>query len=213
MPPPPEQQEQDDFDAAALLLLLPLVIVTWRKYAPRKYRARPSPDGLVAVLNGLKREAREQSQLLLNRRITFPEWQYNVKRLMDITFILSVAASAGAWQLTTLNLELASEEWRKQRKFYANFERQMQTGEQKPNGTLLVRTALYISAGWAMLQDIGRMLSVRGEKNEERRVLGVADNFSDCIEWAGLGCQPIGTLPPLGASICRSNCHCHFEQR
>lgn len=46
----------------------------------------------------------------------------------------------------------------------------------------------------------------------ERRVLGAAEHCVDCIRYAEMGWQPIGTLPPIGQqSACMVNCKCHFE--
>lgn len=45
----------------------------------------------------------------------------------------------------------------------------------------------------------------------ERRVLGAAEHCADCLEYAALGWQPTGTLPPLGDSRCGHSCLCHFE--
>jgi hypothetical protein len=50
-------------------------------------------------------------------------------------------------------------------------------------------------------------------KQMERRVLGVAEHCSDCVEYAARGWQPIGELPELGDSRCISNCRCHFIYR
>lgn len=211
--PPDVTQEDDDFDAEALLLLIPLAAAAWRRYAPRKYRNTPDEVALIMVLNGLKEEARQIGGLLLGKKIELAEWRRRMQDLVDIVFILSVAAAAGTWAISTLNLDMASEEWRKQRQFLAGFETDITTGKQKRNGNLLVRVGMYALAGWGILQSIGRMLASLGEKTEERRVLGAADHCSDCIRWAALGWQPIGTLPPIGASICRANCHCHFEYR
>ena len=54
---------------------------------------------------------------------------------------------------------------------------------------------------------------------EERRVLERAEHcesdeeLEGCIELSEKGWQPIGTLPRLGVSPCRSNCRCRFDYR
>lgn len=49
---------------------------------------------------------------------------------------------------------------------------------------------------------------------EERRVLGVAEHCPDCIEYANMGWQPIGTLPEPGErSVCLRNCKCSKHYR
>jgi hypothetical protein len=49
--------------------------------------------------------------------------------------------------------------------------------------------------------------------DEERRVLGVADHCPGCLEQAGLGWQPIGTLDEIGTEECGNNCRCEYEYR
>jgi hypothetical protein len=49
---------------------------------------------------------------------------------------------------------------------------------------------------------------------QERRVLNPGETCPDCERFAGMGWQPIGTLPPPGVdSECRSNCNCSMEFR
>lgn len=54
----------------------------------------------------------------------------------------------------------------------------------------------------------------RGVRMEERRRLGASEHCVDCVRYAGLGWQPLGTLPVPGeASICSRNCRCSLERR
>jgi hypothetical protein len=49
---------------------------------------------------------------------------------------------------------------------------------------------------------------------EERRRLNPAEHCADCIGFANLGWQPIGSLPEPGEqSVCRANCKCTKEFR
>lgn len=54
----------------------------------------------------------------------------------------------------------------------------------------------------------------RGARMEERRRLGAAEHCADCVRWAGMGWQPLGTLPVPGEqSVCSRNCRCSLERR
>lgn len=54
----------------------------------------------------------------------------------------------------------------------------------------------------------------RGVRMEERRRLGASEHCVDCVRYAGLGWQPLGTLPVPGeASVCSRNCRCSLERR
>lgn len=54
----------------------------------------------------------------------------------------------------------------------------------------------------------------RGVQLEERRRLGASEHCRDCVRWAGLGWQSLGTLPlPGQQSVCSRNCRCTLERR
>jgi hypothetical protein len=46
----------------------------------------------------------------------------------------------------------------------------------------------------------------------ERRKTSIAEHCGDCVSYASMGWQLIGTLPPIGTrSACLGNCKCYFE--
>lgn len=212
--PTQEQIEDQRFDAAALLLLLPLARAAWAKYAPPASKRQPSEAALITVLNGYKAEGKALSIQLINKKITLDEWRYRMDEITNVVYLLSVAAYLGAWELSAQDLEIASQKWRSQAAYLDNFTGQIADGTQKPNGSVISRALLYISAGWSILQTIRTITNRLLGNKEERRVLGVADHCPDCIDYADMGWQPIGTLPDPGVgSVCQSNCHCHKEFR
>lgn len=100
--------------------------------------------------------------------------------------------------------------------FFENLVAQLQSGKQRKDGSLLTRLALYGNAGWSTFENGTRDLlqeDGQGGPTEERRVLANVEHCVDCVEYAALGWQPVGTLPPIGDSVCRANCKCHFEYR
>lgn len=80
------------------------------------------------------------------------------------------------------------------------------------NGRLLVRMRLYERAEWGAFEELIRRHRIEQGFTEEMRELGVADHCDDCLQWAGKW-APIGTLPRIGESVCRNNCHCVFKYR
>jgi hypothetical protein len=48
---------------------------------------------------------------------------------------------------------------------------------------------------------------------QERRFLHAAEHCPDCVDVAGRGWVPIGTLPRIGDSQCRTRCRCTFSYR
>lgn len=56
--------------------------------------------------------------------------------------------------------------------------------------------------------------AARGVRMEERRRLGASEHCPDCVRYAALGWQAIGTLPVPGeGSVCGRNCRCSLERR
>jgi hypothetical protein len=57
-------------------------------------------------------------------------------------------------------------------------------------------------------------LRATGRQHEERRRLGASEHCIDCVHYAALGFQPLGTLPVPGqASVCGTHCRCNMERR
>ena len=51
-------------------------------------------------------------------------------------------------------------------------------------------------------------------RQQERRVMGLAEHCIDCEGYASEGWQPLGYFPPPGdGSVCRANCQCSMEFR
>lgn len=92
------------------------------------------------------------------------------------------------------------------------------------NGRLLLRSDLYASQARSTFEEARRFgMATHFGAVEERRKLGKADHCTDeddpsgelsgCVELSDLGWQKIGSLPRLGESPCRTNCHCRFIYR
>lgn len=81
------------------------------------------------------------------------------------------------------------------------------------NGRLLTRMRLYEKAEWGTFEAMIRFQKRQDGFTEERRELGTADHCPGCLQQAGKGWQPIGTLEPIGSQDCVTNCHCVFAYR
>ena len=77
---------------------------------------------------------------------------------------------------------------------------------------LVARARLYARAGWGMVQNATRTAHALDGNRWERRVLGspATVHCPDCPPLAAQGWQPIGMLPPIGATRCRHRCYCHY---
>lgn len=97
-----------------------------------------------------------------------------------------------------------------QYRYLDRFVDEIATGELPP-GSLLLRVRMYANSAReayerAHLKNANALGMV-----EENWVLGDAEHCSDCVAFAGMGWQPIGTFPfpGEGATECLTNCKCH----
>jgi hypothetical protein len=105
---------------------------------------------------------------------------------------------------------------------FQDFSTQIWKRQQALNGLLFVRSDLYASANRGTFETMsGYVASAYLGKTEERRLLSPAEHcetdkvhgLQGCVELANLRWQPIGSLPKIGKSPCRSNCKCRFIYR
>lgn len=81
-------------------------------------------------------------------------------------------------------------------------------------GQILTRAGMY--ADGVRTSFFEGLTAAKGDAGyvEERRILNPAEHCEDCIGYAGLGWQPIGSLPPPGiGSRCNHNCRCTMDYR
>jgi hypothetical protein len=170
---------------------------------------------LEKVVDRSSENIRALSQALKDGAISIPEWQTGMMREVKTLHVAQTAAANGGWA------QMSQSDWghtgslvKKQYAYLENFAQQIQSGEQPLNGRFVVRAEMYGDAGRSSYEDARRRYQENDNlMEEERRVLAPAENCPDCIEYAGLGWQPIGALPRIGDSQCRVNCQCVFEYR
>jgi len=181
-----------------------------------KYVAfRAVKDELGKVQEQSSANMRVISERLQAGQINLTEWRAQMAQEIKTAHGAAAAAAKGGWaQMSQSDWGYVGSQVRKQYEFLDNFARQISTGEQPLNGRFLVRAEMYGDAAAATFeQERRRYQETSNLMTEERRVTTAKESCPDCAEWAGWGWRPIGTLPRIGASICRVNCQCHFEYR
>lgn len=187
-------------------------IIADRSVPPLEIRNRV----IERLILSAKQTQRVLSQQLQNREITLPEWQSAMIQSIKQTQTASALIANGGEKNTSesdkeeiaaLILALLL--------LFRKFSQDIQRNRQPLNGLLMVRSDLYASSARGMFEDVsGYNARVYRGKTEERRVLGnpehchTDEELEGCIELAAKGWQPIGSLPPIGKSPCRSNCKC-----
>ena len=136
---------------------------------------------------------------------------------MKIVHALSAALSLGGW----FNVKPSDwgrvgslTKWQYER--LTNFANEIASGKQALDGRFTLRVNMYAKAARGTGEEIARAVAAENGYTKERRILGVADHcrtaggLQGCVELAEKGWEPIGTLPRIGDTPCRTNCHCHF---
>ena len=160
--------------------------------------------------------AMETLSLRLQRgKISLAEWQLGMARQIKVLHVNAMALARGGWaQMSQSDWGFVGAKVKEQYKFLRNFGQQILNGEQALDGRMLVRTGMYEDAARGSYEEMRRRSErLYNNMEEERRELGAADHCMDCLVYASLGWKPIGTLPRIGDSQCRTNCHCRFVFR
>lgn len=169
---------------------------------------RSALDGFVDAAS-VRMQA--HSAALIASRTSLAEWQQQMAREVKLTHLASTAAANGGWaQLSQADYGRIGARVKAQYAFLNNFAQEIASGKQRVDGSLAVRSALYGQAGRQTYEEERRRLEGMAGQSEERRILGPADHCSGCLAAAAAGWQPIGTLPRIGDTPCRTNCRCHF---
>lgn len=150
----------------------------------------------------------------LSGAITLIAWQGIMRQeIKDAHLVASMAGRGGRDSMTQGDWGRAGARLRQQYGYLDNM-----TWE-RFNGTLsdaqmLQRAQMYSSASRTAYYDGKTAAYKAADFRQERRRLNPAEHCQSCVVFAGLGWQPIGTLPPPGQqSECLSNCKCTMEFR
>ena len=128
----------------------------------------------------------------------------------------SILGAGGIQNLSELHMRQLEDRLRQQIAFLNQFVTDVERRQARGlplNQRDIARAGLYSGAGRVTFFQSQRQFIANSTNDEavERRVLGEAEHCIDCVEYASLSWQPVGTLPPIGDSRCGHNCLCHFE--
>ena len=142
-------------------------------------------------------------------------WQIQIMQNIKQVHLISGAMEKGGWaQLSQSDFGRIGSLIKREYGWFNGLIKQLESGEQKLNGTLNNRIRLYMQAGRATFHVLEREDEFIKGKTEEKRILHARDHCPDCVQYAFMGWQPLGTLPVPGEkSVCRANCRCTMEFR
>jgi hypothetical protein len=171
-------------------------------------------------LRNIKIAMRAISENLQKRTITQVEWQEQTMYLVKYSQIAAaLVANGGALNNTPADHSHIVEFVLAMLLFLQIFANGIEDGTQLMNGLLLSRTDLYAEAIRDAYEEMRRYaMGAYGIAALERRILQDGANhchtvgdLEGCPELADKGWKPIGTLPRLMNTPCRSHCKCYWD--
>ena len=151
---------------------------------------------------------------LRNREISLADWQLQVRaEIKSMHINAAMVARGGRDQMTPADWGRTGRELRNQYEYLDKWAADIASGKVKLDGRANVRAQLYGDASRSTYEQNRRAVASMNGYTQERRILHAKESCTDCLEYAARGWQPIGTLPRIGESVCRTNCKCTFEYK
>lgn len=151
---------------------------------------------------------------LRNREISLADWQLQMRNEMRMMHnAAAMVAKGGREQMTHADWGRTGRELRSQYEYLDKWAADIASGKAPIDGRLNTRATLYGDASRGTYEQSRRAQAADKGNEEEQRILHAAESCVDCIQYAALGWQPIGSLPKIGDSQCRSRCRCTFSYR
>jgi len=151
---------------------------------------------------------------LIEGRSNIANWQRAMREEIRDMHRAAASVGRGGWrQMSQSDWGWTGQRIQAQYRYLDGFAADIASGKQALDGRAVTRARMYTDAARGTQEGMVRRMSANAGLTEERRVLGAADHCPDCLDYAGRGWQPIGTLPAIGVSVCRTNCKCTFEYR
>lgn len=174
-------------------------------------------DQLDLVIDASSQVMRAISQQLRDGEIGLAEWQISMMQQIKTTHLASGAMQKGGWQqMTQSDFGRVGRIVRNEYGHLRDLAELIASGEQKLDGTLLRRAALYGQQGRPTYLTFWDGTAIQRGFDEERSILQPAEHCSECVSEDAKGFRKIGQkngMIPIGRRICRSNDRCIKEYR
>jgi hypothetical protein len=150
------------------------------------------------------------SDRLAAQEIALSTWQREAMAIVkDAHLAAGIAAHGGISQMDQHTYGFIGHQIRDEYQYLQHFAEAIATGRQPLSG-VAARAQQYGQAARSTFSRVfARDQLLRGAQYE-RSILSSAEHCSDCVDQAGRGWAPVGSLVPPGARRCRSNCRCRL---
>lgn len=168
------------------------------------------------LVNGSKDRMIGWTNKMRDGLIDIDAWHTNITReLTSLHIAGGIAASGGLEEFDDNMRTVVAERLDVQFDYLEGMVEDVRDGQQDTGDGLDRRVKMYAEAGRGTYEDVQRESQEEPEDGDEevweRRIRDFeADSCEDCIEYAAMGWQPLGTLPLIGDSQCMVRCRCRF---
>lgn len=183
-----------------------------RAWAERRVTTEQARRLVMRLVRSARRDFRGVTSSLVAGSISPGRWYRAMARGVAAVHTAAGMIAAGtARPIETIRAAIDATVQR-QLGFLNRWYRQLKTVAAPLDGRAVNRAGQYANSAWGSAQTVWRLKAMAAGYQWERRRLGLVEKHCpDCLDYAAMGWQPVGTLPPIGDSLCRSNCDCRFE--
>lgn len=172
---------------------------------------------LDKVIDASSQIMRAISQQLRDGDISLAEWQLEMMQQIKTTHLAGGAMQRGGWQqMSQADFGRVGRIVRDEYGHLRDLAKLIASGEQKLDGTLVRRSALYGQQGRPTYLTFWDNTAAQRGFDEERSFLNPAEHCKECVSEDAKGFRKIGQkngMIPIGQRICRSNDRCGKEFR
>lgn len=169
-------------------------------------------QSLDHYLDNLSDEVGSITQRLVDGQIGIEQWHLSMEDAVKRGHLAAtMIAKGGRDQVKAADWARAGREIKRQYTYLYRFARQLEAGRPLNGGTV-ARARMYALAPTKTYEATARLDFIRSGYTRERRLLHSQESCKQCIQYAALGWQAIGTLPGVGEkSQCLVRCRCTFK--
>lgn len=171
-------------------------------------------EGVENVVAQASSNMRDLARRYRDTNMSLADFQKAMMREVKLAHTsAAMAAAGGRSQMTQSLWGRVGQIVREQYSYLQNFMTATLNGMQKLNGRFDARAMSYASAARATFENVRRVERAAAGYQFERNILHAKESCAQCRDLAAREWVPLGTLPPVGARTCRSNCRCTLAYR